>query len=120
MGHVHTLRSEGRHRPRAKGLGLQTRSAFFARQLQQPYPDRRLHPLRHEAEKHFPADRRCQHRFAREIAGEVSATVSLKKGGLPATRRNPPQRYDATNYLSANNCRPIVLKRAFWSSLSEP
>ena len=78
VGDVHAFRSEGRHRSGAEGLGVEARSAFSARQFQQPHPDRRLHPLRHEAEGHVPADRRRQRRFARKTAGEISEAVSLK------------------------------------------
>ena len=51
VGDVHAVRSEHRHRPDPEGLGVQARSAVPARQFQQPHPDRRLHPLRHEARR---------------------------------------------------------------------
>ena len=77
VGDVHALRSQGRHRPGAEGLGVEARPAVPARQLQQPHPDRRLHPLRHEAQGHVPDHRRCQRRAAQQAPGEIPATVSV-------------------------------------------
>ena len=54
-----------------EGLGLEARSAIPARQLQQPHPDRRLHPLRHEAQGHVPDRGRCERRSARQAQGEI-------------------------------------------------
>ena len=72
VGDVHAVRSQGRYRSRAKGVGVETRSAFSTRQFQQPHPDRRLHPLRHEAQGHVPAGGRRQRQSARQTAGEIS------------------------------------------------
>src|SRR5262249_8603847 len=76
VGDVHAVRSAHRHRHDSKGLGLQARSAFSARQLQQPHSDRCLHPLCQEAERNVPRHGRCQRRSAQALAVEISATVS--------------------------------------------
>ena len=52
---------------------------FSAGQFQQPHPDRRLHSLRHETEKHLSGDGRRQRRSARETTGEISEAVSLNR-----------------------------------------
>src|SRR5205823_4462303 len=62
-----------RYRHHPEGLGLQARSAVSARQFQQPYSRRCLHPLRYEAQGHIPGHSRCQPGPAREAAGQVPA-----------------------------------------------
>ena len=76
VGDVHALRSAHRYRHHPEGLGLQARPAVPARQFQQPHPDRRLHPLRQEAERDVPRHGRRQRRPAPELAVEISAAVS--------------------------------------------
>jgi len=53
-GNVHALRSQCLIRHHPEGLGLQARSVVPARQLQQPYSHRRLHPLRMKLKGTFP------------------------------------------------------------------
>ena len=51
---------------------------YPARQLQQPHPDRRLHPLRQEARRHVPGRGRRQRRFARASCGPSSRISSRR------------------------------------------
>ena len=96
VGDVHAVRSERRHRHHPEGLGLEARSAVPARQLQQPHPDRRLHPLRHEAQGHVPDRGRRRRRPARASCGPSSRTSSRRCEADASSRDGDPCRHCST------------------------